>query len=689
MLNFAIGLLGAAAAFPWLAAFVVVGGAWGLGTITVSLMQFGQSPQIRRLSHALGWASAFVLLAMFAAWAFIQVHNSPAYGTDELAFDQYAAQLVQHGMNPYLHSMNPSFNLFRVSPDGWTYTLSGQAVTQFSYPALAFLVYLPFLILGWSHELGVGLNLIAWGASILLMFRLLPRNMRAAALVIGLVDAYISNAVGGVTDMLYMPLLIVAAYRWDRFGMDRRSYVAPILVGLAMAIKQTPWPLLVFVVIALACDEYARKGIEAALRRAGRYLGVVLATFFIVNLPFIVMAPSAWVTGTLTPLVKNMVPSGQGTVALSLFLHWGGGSLSAFTVATVLMALLTLVAYVGTYPLMRPATFVLPALIYFFASRSQTNYLIALIPVAIIGAVTAGAAPRVAPESELDDDKVLEAGLAGGRGWMAWLAGLAGPSGPVRSPRWMQAIAVSALLFVIATVYSLTSPSPLSMAITGVRLNGILGVVQQATVLVTNTSSSPAKPAFTIEDSRGLTTFWKVAHGPAVLAPGQAASYKIYALNSGAEPSIGGGFTVVAFTNDPGTVSVSNRYLPELMHLTFSPQAFTSAVPVGKTVTIRVQLVGHLNKTADRSHVAVYLTQAIYTGLGKSRPSAIINGSRPGDRNVTAYTNSRGIATFHVTGTKPNVLGPTAFNAHLVNRAAGYQYGVTGALTVWFSGRRR
>jgi hypothetical protein len=40
------------------------------------------------------------------------------------------------------------------------------------------------------------------------------------------------------------------------------------------------------------------------------------------------------VSGTLTPLVKNMVPSGQGTVALSLFLHFGGGSLFAFTVAT-------------------------------------------------------------------------------------------------------------------------------------------------------------------------------------------------------------------------------------------------------------------------------------------------------------------------------------------------------------------
>jgi hypothetical protein len=683
ILNFAIGLLGAASAFPWLAAFVVIGGAWGLGIITVSLMQFGQWPQIRRHSDALGWASAFLLLLMFAAWSFVQVHNSPAYGTDELAFDQYAAQLVQHGMNPYVHSMKPSFNLFRVSPDGFTYTLTGKAVTQFSYPSLAFLVYLPFLVLGWSHELGVGLNLIAWAASILLMFTLFPRNMRAAALVIGLVDAYISNAVGGVTDLLYMPLLIIAAYRWDRFGREPRSYAAPVMVGLAMSIKQTPWPLLVFILAALACDEYARAGLEPALRRAGRYLGVVLCAFFLVNLPFIVMSPSAWVSGTLTPLVKDMVPSGQGTVALSLFLHLGGGSLFAFTVATVLMAVLTLVAFVGTYPLMRPATFILPALIYFFASRSQTNYLIALIPVAIVGAVSAGAAPQAVPRSGFQG-ALVESGMSGG-GWRGWLARSVGPTGPVRSLRWAQAIAVAAVLFVIAALYSVTAPSPLSMTISQVQVNGILGLVQQVTVRVTNNSSSRTKPAFTIEDSRGYTTFWKVAHGPRSLAPGQVASYRLYALNSGAEPSNAGGFTVIAFTNKPGSVSASNRYLPALMHLTFSPQAFTSAVPVGKMVTIRVQLVGHLNETADTPHVPVYLTQSIYTGLGKTRPTAVINASKPGARQVVAYTNSQGVATFRVAGTEPSGVGPTAFNAHLVNKAAAYQYGVTGALTVWFS----
>ena len=63
----------------------------------------------------------------------VQIHNAPGYGTDELAFNQYAAQLASHGINPYTHSMAPSFSRFNVSPDGYTYTLEpapGQCSAQ-------------------------------------------------------------------------------------------------------------------------------------------------------------------------------------------------------------------------------------------------------------------------------------------------------------------------------------------------------------------------------------------------------------------------------------------------------------------------------------------------------------------------------------------------------------------------------
>ena len=152
--------------------------------------------------------------------------------------------------------MAPSFNLFRVPPDGFTYTLSGAPVTQLSYPALSFELYIPFLALGWSTQLAVGLNVAAWSASILLLFALLPRRFRAAALVLGSLTTYVAYAVGGVTDVLYVPLLIGAAYRWNRFPSERgwHKWRGPVFLGLAMSVKQEPWLLLPFVAVAVAFE---------------------------------------------------------------------------------------------------------------------------------------------------------------------------------------------------------------------------------------------------------------------------------------------------------------------------------------------------------------------------------------------------------------------------------------------------
>ena len=90
---------------------------------------------------------AAVLIAL-ALWSYFQVFIAPDYGTDEIAFDQYAAQLALHGINPYLHSMAPAFPLFHVSPNGYTFRLNGQPVTTLSYPALSFEAYLPLLASG-------------------------------------------------------------------------------------------------------------------------------------------------------------------------------------------------------------------------------------------------------------------------------------------------------------------------------------------------------------------------------------------------------------------------------------------------------------------------------------------------------------------------------------------------------------
>ena len=158
------------------------------------------------------------------------------------------------------------------------------------------------------------------------------------------------------------------------------------------------------------------------------------------------MSPSAWWHGVITPIASHLVPAGQGAVALSLFLRIGGGSLTAFTAATALLGLLLLLTYVGTYPLLRAATFALPALVLFFASRSYGSYLVSLIPAALVAAVTVRRPLSRAARRAVGNRR-----------------------GPPRLTPWGLAIGGVAAAFVAALVFALSSRSPLHVRILGVR----------------------------------------------------------------------------------------------------------------------------------------------------------------------------------------------------------------------------
>jgi uncharacterized membrane protein len=693
LINWAVQLLGAESSFWWAAALVLFGGAWGLGTVIVSLVPDAQSYVGPRTTSVFAWLTAGVCVLMFFAWAFVQVHASSNYGTDEIAFDQYAAQLAQHGLNPYVHSLAAAFSTFRVSPDGYTYTLTGTPVLQLSYPALSFLVYVPFLLLGWSNQMAVVVNVFALAAAVLLMFAFLPRRMRAAALVLGSVTVYASYAAGGVTDALYMPLLVIAAYRWDRFGESRATYIGPVMLGLAMAVKQTPWPLLLFVIAAIVCDEFDRSGFEAAVKRGTRYATVVVMAFMIPNLPYFFASPTAWYRGVLTPLIQNLVPSGQGAIVFSLFLHVGGGSLAAFSFATALLAILLVIAYVGTFPLLRSATFALPALILFFSARSDPNYLVSLLPVAMIAAVTArppqpqrfGTAGDFGGQRLLWPTGLQSAGRFTSLQRLLGTVGVNGPLGPIRSRRWASALLACAVLFLATMGYALAASPPLKLRITGIRSTGIaLSTIGQLTVRATNTSGSAVRPYFTVQNSIGDTTFWQVAAGPRTLAPDESANYTLESPNAAAQPSLTGGFSVLAFTTSPASVSVSNRYLPSRLHLVLEPQAFDQPVPVGTTLTIKAYLLGHLNERVYKAGVRVTFSQTIHANIRGEKSLAIINGHAPGDRRVVEYTNSDGVATFSIVGTQPNSY-PTSFVAGLYDTGAEYNYGISERVDVRFA----
>jgi uncharacterized membrane protein len=633
---------------PWLAVVVAILGLAGLAAIIVAWLP---DPAIGdRWRRRSDWAVLFAVLAGLALWSYFQVYLAPDYGTDEIAFDQYAAQLALQGLNPYAHSMAAAFPLFHVSPNGYTFRLNGQPVTSLSYPALAFEAYLPLLSLGLKTQVATWVNIAAWAGGAVTLCAVLPRRLAPLAAIVASLDVYIGYAVGGVTDALFVPLLIGAAVRWDRFPAlrGRAAWRGPVLLGLAMAVKQTPWLVAPFVLAGIVI-EAKRTGTRASAARCGlRYTAIAFCAFAVPNLPYIAASPAAWLRGILTPFSTQVVPAGQGLVGISLSLPAGGGSLRAYSLAAAVVMVALLASYAAAYPALKPATFLLPSVVLFFGTRSFGSYLVMLLPAAIAAAATTG-----------------QVQLAG-----YW-----------RRARWVLAGAAAACGAAITA--ALAAASPLSMSIVSVSTTGQLATVEQLTLVVTNHTARTVRPDFTIEEGTVMTAFWRRVTGPPALGPFRSARYTIVAPNYFAMPSITGGFQVLGFSQQPDAVSRTSAYVASTWRVVLRPAAINASVPVGQRITVQAEIVNRLDQPIRIAHLPVYLGQVIYAQRGLQFSEARINGSPEGQTPVAASTDSNGVARFTISSPVAG-RNPDYFEANLVRPGGGYPYGYSPILAVRF-----
>jgi uncharacterized membrane protein len=651
LLGLSIQISLAATQFPAVIAASIALAVAGLATLVLTWSRTGPVPRL------LPWILLALTLGAVVIITITQVYASPAYGTDEIAFDQFAAVLAHHGANPYLHSMAPSFAAYHVSPNGYTFHLDGTPVTALSYPALAFLLYLPLLALGLHSQLAVIVNVIAWLAATVLLFLFTPRRLAPLAIVVGGLAFYVSYAVGGVTDALFVPFVIVAAYRWDRFAITpswRYAY-GPVALGLAMSIKQTPWFVLPFVLVALWREAASVSGWRRGVAVPLRYTGWAAAAFALTNIDYLINSPVAWWHHITTPMAGDIVPAGQGLVGLSLFLRVGGGDLRLFS-ALSLVVLLVLLVVVAVGPgAVKQSIFILPSIVLFFASRSFGNYFIALIPAAVVAAVTASAKAR--------DREPM-------------------PSFAVRS----FAIGVPAAACAALFAASLLTAAPLTVDVIGIRTTGQLATVDQITVAVHNRTDHAVAPAFSIDEGGNLTAFWQVIRGPHKLEAGASTSYTLESPSFFAQPPISGGFQVVAFSGGPPAVSHTAAYNPSTLHVALDPDAVDGTVPVGQPITVTAQLLDRLDRPVHRAGVPIFLGQIIYAQAGLEYATVRINDHRQGQTPVTATTNADGAATFVLRATDASS-DPVYFEANLVSAARGYPFGYSTILAVRFGPR--
>jgi len=592
---------------------VALWGVWRIWAAPEGLGTLGQVLVLTALIVGIGFYAA-------SAWM-----AQPGYGTDAAAFDQYAASLAVHRYNPYTQSMAPALTQFHVPDVFHTYRLNGSVIDNLSYPAGSFLLYVPAIAVGLKIQAANVVDLAFWAASGLLLWRMLPRNCSWAAGLIMSAAVYVSFMIGGLTDALFMPFVLIAVYRWDRYGLHaERSvvrWIGPVALGIACSIKQTPWFVVPYLVIGLWLEHRAAG--TRPLRVVGRYCAVAIGTFVLVNLPFIVANPGAWGRGTFLPLLEPTIPDGQGLIDLSIFDHLGGGRLWLYTFAGLGFTVVAVLVFCVRYAALKQAWVPLVAASFFLPTRSFGSYLFMLVPVAIV----AGLSTRPAPTS--------------------W-----------RSPnnRWLypSVLALGGITFALAACAVVTR-SPLSLHIVTTESTGQIGTIDQVTVIVQNRTGHVQHPHFTVDAQGHATTFWNPvdATGKAVtprLGPHTIATFTLRAPNTGSMPAVSTPMFVMAFTGGPSAVSTSDRYLVSKLSTEITPVEINSAVPIHTPLELVVQLHDQYGNPVKRAGATVVLGQVVYASNGLLAGESSIDGRPEGASPVSAVTDASGSARFIVIG---------------------------------------
>ena len=510
---------------------LTAGGLW----LAAAIATARTSAQLQRLDR---WLLVLGLLVL-AAWAAADLQALSGYSTDEASFEQGAASLLLHGHNPYGVNLVNSLAAFSTPSRYLTYTMSGGIVSSFGYPALPLLIVTPFVQLTGGGQAVPIADVVVLMLATVATYKLLPRERRGAAVILCVAFPTLGTfALAGLNAVLAMAALLPVAARWtttgERGSLTRGDKLTAICLGLAMATNQLAWFIAPFVLAGIYLLRRGPLGARQARSVTLRYLGLAVAAFAVINAPFFVWDPGAWLSGVAAPLTQHAIPYGQGLVGLTLFLRLGGGALHAYDYAAALLYVALMVLYLVRFRTLARACFLLPLAALFISGRSLSEYWMAPIAVIALSALTG------------DDRAIARAAQLTVR--------------RLRSPSARQAALAG--LFLPAAVFlgiALTTPQPLSMRVLSARSSGALDSVRELRLFVRNTSDQALRPHFATNVT-GQAIVWDIVNGPAVLRPGAAATYRLVAPDASSMPANGSTFVVEAITASPRTISSSDPF---------------------------------------------------------------------------------------------------------------------------------
>ena len=321
-----------------------------------------------------------LLATVTSVYVVAEIAYRGAYRTDVLAYSQYAAIIfVNQGANPYTHSMAKALEMFAVQPSDLTPLISGRYLTTFQYPALHFLVFVPFVWIGLGDMRWV-LVLFEIG-TVLVLYLKAPRKLRPMVLLplFAGSDLMINFTAASVSDALWvLPLLFVAFY------LDR-PLVSGVFYGLACAVKQTPWFLAPFLLIYMMRAE-EQKPRSDRLRRMTVFVGATIGVFLAINISFMAADFTAWFTGVLTPMAEDLVILSQGLSVLSQ-VELLPVAKSFYTALVAAVSVVLIVNYYVYFDKLRYVFWIFPGIILWVSYRALTNYVIYWMPLMLVSLI--------------------------------------------------------------------------------------------------------------------------------------------------------------------------------------------------------------------------------------------------------------------------------------------------------------
>ncbi|SMD30828.1 hypothetical protein [Picrophilus oshimae] len=306
----------------------------------------------------------FIILFIFSFNVFMFLHAVSPYGTDEISFDYYSTLKILDGINPYkLIITNSVLQRLGINPQFYTPLLTGGHVENLSYPALAFLIFIPAVLLKFVPGIIIAVFAFFTLVMLFVFYKNRPKSYFFVAALITINPVYFLYSISGITGYVWLLLLSVSFYTFSKNNIK----LSGAFYGLSLAAKQLP----VYIAIPYLYIVYKRSGIKGSLY----FVIFSIIGFLPENIYFIYVSPLKYISDIISPISEPLIGIGFGFSQVS-FLNVFYIAPAYFSYISIVTMILLSFLFILYYPDSYYWLFMIPVIVLQLNYRALFNYII-------------------------------------------------------------------------------------------------------------------------------------------------------------------------------------------------------------------------------------------------------------------------------------------------------------------------